>query len=208
MIPDLSSDERPVLCAVHVGVKGHLEVLSKEGKHTFTHCFTHSWWSHSFSAPAEQLQVTSVSRETLRVARSCSQKAKSCRGFHHSCSWDSFQDTSGQRESGGGGGGGGSEVEGEAVLLGGGSSGKKHLSSCFMICSGGVCFKVLPRDWKCVTKTQTHGAPRRRNWLICLRACARVHEPTRRNVHLGPLTNEENRESAQSTEEGAPSAVR
>lgn len=64
---------------------------------------------------------------------------------------------------------------------------KNYLSSCFMICSGGVCFKVLPRDGKCVTKMQTHGVLKRRNWLIC------VHEPTRRYVHLDALTNEENR---------------
>ena len=28
---------------------------------------------------------------------------------------------------------------------------KNYLYPCFMICSGGVCFKVLPRDWQCVT---------------------------------------------------------
>lgn len=29
LIPDLSSDEWTVLCAVHVGVEGHLEVLRR-----------------------------------------------------------------------------------------------------------------------------------------------------------------------------------
>lgn len=47
------------------------------------------------------------------------------------------------------------------------SSVKNYLYSCFMMCSGGVCFKVLPGDWQCVTKKQTHAVLKRRNWLIC-----------------------------------------
>lgn len=75
-------------------------------------------------------------------------------------------------------------LEGEAVLLGvlGHKYVKNYLSSRFMISSGGVCFKVPPRDWKCVTKTQTHGALKRRNCLICARACMSAHEPTRRRA--------------------------
>lgn len=59
---------------------------------------------------------------------------------------------------------------------------KNYLYSCFMICSGGVCFKVLPRDWQCVTKMQTHGVLKRRNWLICV--CASVCVWAHRYVYL------------------------
>lgn len=153
----MSSDERPVLCTVHVGVKGHLKVLSKQGKHTFTH------------SPAGQTSSFQVSTETLRAFRTLHQLSRSPspnQDLHHSCRCDSFHDTSG----------GSSEVEGEAEPPVPGEFWdakyvKNYLSSCFMICSGGVCFKVLPGDWKCVTKTQTHGALKRRNCLICLPAC-------------------------------------
>lgn len=46
---------------------------------------------------------------------------------------------------------------------------RNFLYSCFMI-----CFKVLPQDWQCVTKTQTHGVLKCRNWLICVCVCS-VH---------------------------------
>jgi len=45
-VPDLSSDQWAVLCAVHVGVEGHLEVLRRQ-KHKWvnagdTHTHTHT----------------------------------------------------------------------------------------------------------------------------------------------------------------------
>lgn len=73
------------------------------------------------------------------------------------------------------------KVEAASRRVGGGSGGalgckyvKNYLYSCFMICSGGVCFKVLPWDWQCVTKMQTYGVLKRRNWLICECVCERM----------------------------------
>lgn len=84
----------------------------------------------------------------------------------------------------------------EAVLLGRGSSGtqvwEKLLILLFYDGLWRSPLQSAPMRLEMCVKHK-HMVLKGRNWLICVRACARVHEPTHRFVCLGPLTNEENR---------------
>lgn len=70
---------------------------------------------------------------------------------------------------------------------------KNYLYSRFMISSGGVCFKVLPRDRQCVTKMQTYGALKCRNRPNCMCLCIKAPKMCELAFPMKLPTNDENR---------------